>query len=383
MDDHTTTDLPHPVSVVRAPGRSDQDLLSTRQRSRRAARAKWVLLLVVLIAAGGALAEWYVTKDSATTDDAYTDGHAVTIAPQISGTVVSLDVTDNQRVRAGDLLFAIDPRAYVAARDQAKGSLQVAEAQLGNAQMSLDAARIDFPARLESARAQLAAAKATQFRAAADMRRQQNLPKQATTQQDIDTAQAALRSADAQVSQAEAGVKQADLVTQHIGEAEAQVRQLEAQVALARAQLDQAELNLSWTKVTAPQDGWITKRSVEQGNYMQAGQSVLSLVTPDIWVTANFKESQLARMRPGQHVDISVDAYPELKLKGHIDSVQLGSGSRFTAFPPENATGNFVKIVQRVPVKIVIDSGIDPNIPLPLGLSVEPSVHLSDTASTR
>jgi membrane fusion protein (multidrug efflux system) len=110
---------------------------------------------------------------------------------------------------------------------------------------------------------------------------------------------------------------------------------------------------------------------------------VLSLVTPDIWVTANFKESQLARMRPGQHVDISVDAYPELKLKGHIDSVQLGSGSRFTAFPPENATGNFVKIVQRVPVKIVIDSGIDPNIPLPLGLSVEPSVHLSDTASTR
>ncbi len=383
MDDHTTTDLPHPVSVVRAPGRSDQDLLSTRQRSRRAARAKWVLLLVVLIAAGGALAEWYVTKDSATTDDAYTDGHAVTIAPQISGTVVSLDVTDNQRVRAGDLLFAIDPRAYVAARDQAKGSLQVAEAQLGNAQMSLDAARIDFPARLELARAQLAAAKATQFRAAADMRRQQNLPKQATTQQDIDTAQAALRSADAQVSQAEAGVKQADLVTQHIGEAEAQVRQLEAQVALARAQLDQAELNLSWTKVTAPQDGWITKRSVEQGNYMQAGQSVLSLVTPDIWVTANFKESQLARMRPGQHVDISVDAYPELKLKGHIDSVQLGSGSRFTAFPPENATGNFVKIVQRVPVKIVIDSGIDPNIPLPLGLSVEPSVHLSDTASTR
>ena len=161
------------------------------------------------------------------------------------------------------------------------------------------------------------------------------------------------------------------------------MRQLEAQVALARAQLDQAELNLSWTKVVAPKDGWITKRNIEQGNYVQAGQSVLSLVTPDIWVTANFKESQLGRMRPGQQVDISVDAYPELKLKGHMDSIQLGSGSRFTAFPPENATGNFVKIVQRVPVKIVIDSGMDPNLPLPLGVSVEPTVQLSEHRPAR
>ena len=107
------------------------------------------------------------------------------------------------------------------------------------------------------------------------------------------------------------------------------------------------------------------------------------LVTPDIWVTANFKESQLDRMRPGQKVDISVDAYPQLKLKGHVDSIQLGSGSRFTAFPPENATGNFVKIVQRVPVKIVIDSGMDPNLPLPLGVSVEPTVRLGETTATK
>jgi membrane fusion protein (multidrug efflux system) len=115
---------------------------------------------------------------------------------------------------------------------------------------------------------------------------------------------------------------------------------------------------------------------VEQGNYVQQGQQIFSIVSPDVWITANFKENQLSRMRPGQHVDISVDAYPGLKLTGHVDSVQLGSGSKFTAFPPENATGNYVKIVQRVPVKIVIDSGLDPNIPLPLGISVEPTVTL-------
>jgi membrane fusion protein (multidrug efflux system) len=301
----------------------------------------------------------------------------------VSGTIVALDVTDNQRMKAGDVLMQIDPSAYIAARDQARGSLQVAEAQLANARIALVSARVDYPAKLAAAQARLAAAKATQFKAQADDRRQRSLPKQATMQQDIDTAEAALRSADAQVDQAQAAVRQAELVPEFIGEAEAQVHQLEAQVALARAQLAQAELNLSWTKVTAPQDGWITKRNVEQGNYVQAGQAVLSIVTPDFWVTANFKESQLERMRVGQKVDISVDAYPQLHLKGHVDSVQLGSGSRFTAFPPENATGNFVKIVQRVPVKIMIDSGMDPSLPLPLGISVVPTVRLGETTATK
>jgi len=362
-------------------GTGQQPILSSRpqdqQPGRRVARAKWVLLLIVLVAAVAATGYWYLGKDQATTDDAYTDGHAVTIAPQVSGTVVALNVADNQRVKSGDVLIEIDPRAYVAARDQARGSLQVAEAQLANARIALEAAKIDYPAKLAVAQAQLAAARATWFKADADARRQRGLPRQATSQQDIDNANAALRSADAQVDQAQAAVRQADIVPQMIGEAEAQVRQLEAQVALAHAQLDQAELNLSWTKVTAPQDGWITKRNVEQGNYVQAGQSIFAIVTPEIWITANFKESQLARMRPGQRVDISVDAYPSLALVGHVDSIQLGSGSRFTAFPPENATGNFVKIVQRIPVKIVIDSGMDPSLPLPLGLSAVPTVHLT------
>jgi membrane fusion protein (multidrug efflux system) len=152
------------------------------------------------------------------------------------------------------------------------------------------------------------------------------------------------------------------------------VRQLEAQVAQAQAQLDAAQLNLSYTEIRAPQDGWITKRNVELGTYLQTGQSIFSIVTPEVWVIANFKETQLAQMRAGQKARITVDGYPQLTLIGHVDSIQMGTGSLFTAFPAENATGNWVKIVQRVPVKIVIDSGLDPNLPLPLGLSVEPAV---------
>jgi membrane fusion protein (multidrug efflux system) len=374
MNDHTPTSELPPVATVRLRPRPDP---VPRTRDRRPRHAQLLLLLIVLVAAIGAVTFWYLTKDTASTDDAYTDGHAITVAPQVSGIVVALWVTDNQRVKAGDVLIEIDPRSYAAARDQAKSSLDVAEAQLADARINLDWARQDYPARLAAAKALLSAAEATHFKAQADQRRQRGLPRQATSQQDIDTADAALRTSEARIAEAQAAVQRAELVPEYVGQAEAHVHQLEAQVALARAQLQQAELNLSWTKVVAPQDGWITKRNVEQGNYVQAGQAVLSIVTPDIWITANFKESQLGRMRPGQKVDIAVDAYPNLKLTGHVDSIQLGSGSRFTAFPPENATGNFVKIVQRVPVKIAIDSGLDPAFPLPLGLSVEPTVHLA------
>jgi len=377
MDDQTTTtELPKGSALLGHAHPEPRDRLSVRPRRGRAARAKWALLLVVLAAAVVGTGHWYLTRNVATTDDAYTDGHAIMVAPQVSGTVVALNVEDNQRVKSGDVLFQIDPRSYTAARDQATGNLQIAQAELANARINLESAKVEYPAKLAAARAQLAAARATQFKADADARRQRGLPRQATTQQDIDSAEAALRNAVAQADRAQAELAQAELVPQYVAEAEARVTQLEAQVSLAQAQLDQANLNLSWTKITAPQDGWITKRSVEVGNYMQAAQSALSIVTPDLWITANFKESQLERMRPGQPVDISIDAYPQLRLRGHVDSVQLGSGSRFTAFPPENATGNFVKIVQRVPVKIVIDSGLDPNLPLPLGVSAIPTVRL-------
>ena len=148
----------------------------------------------------------------------------------------------------------------------------------------------------------------------------------------------------------------------------------QARIAELEAQLETANLNLSYTEVRAPFDGVVTKRNVQPGTLVQAGTALFSLVSPNVWVVANFKESQLERMKPGDKVTVSVDAWPDMELEGHVDSIQQGSGSRFSAFPAENATGNFVKIVQRVPVKIVIDKGLDPNKPLPLGLSVAPKV---------
>ncbi len=336
----------------------------------------FVLAALALAAIGGGTAYWYATRNLVSTDDAYTDGNTITIAPKIAGNVTELNVTDNQRVRAGDVLLRIDARAFLAARDQAAARVISAEAQLTNARLALEIARIVDPARLDSARAQRDAVKAVLIRAEADLRRQQALPRPATAQTSVDEATAASAQTRAQLAQAEAGVRQAEPVTQTIAQAEAQLRELEGELGQARAQLLQAEVNLSDCTLTAPQDGWVTKRNVSFGTFANAGGALMSLVTPDVWVTANFKETQLNRIRPGQHVRISVDAHPGLNLRGHVDSFQMGTGGRFSAFPPENATGNFVKIVQRVPVKIVIDEGLDPNLPLPLGLSVAPTVEL-------
>jgi membrane fusion protein (multidrug efflux system) len=332
--------------------------------------------LVVALLLGGGVYYWLTTRNIESTDDAYTDGRAVSIAPQVSGLVVSLDVTDNQFVRKGQPLIHIDPRQYVNDKNIAQGVLDTAKGQLAGLTFGAEIARKNFPARLKQAQAQLASAQAAEVKAQADYQRQRSLPKQATTQQEVDAATAAWLQAQAQVKLAEAQVMEAEPVPQQIGEADAQVSQQKGQTEQAQARLDQANLNLSWTVVTAPQDGWITKRNVEMGNYVTAGQQIFSIVSPEVWVTANFKESQLARIRPGQPVKIAVDAYPQLDIKGHVDSVQLGSGSKFTAFPPENATGNFIKIVQRVPVKILIDSGLDPALPLPLGISVVPTVKV-------
>lgn len=345
--------------------------------ANRKNRQPWIIvigLVVIGLLILGGVYYWWSTRNIESTDDAYTDGRAVTIAPQVSGVVISLDVTDNQFVKQGQPLVHIDPQQYTNDREQAEGVLVTAKNQYAGQQLGAEIARKNFPAQLEQANAQLANANATLDKAKADYNRQISLTKQATSQQDVDAARAALKQAEAQVMLAEAQVTQNSPVPQRIGETDAQVGQLKGQVEQAQARLDQAELNLSWTVVTAPQDGWITKRNVEAGTYVAAGQQIFSIVAPEVWVTANFKETQLSDMRPGQPVRIKIDAYPSLDVRGHVDSIQLGSGSKFTAFPPENATGNFVKVVQRVPVKIVIDSGLDPKIPLPLGISVEPTV---------
>jgi membrane fusion protein, multidrug efflux system len=331
-------------------------------------------VVLALVLGGGYY--WLSTRGIESTDDAYTDGTAITIAPKVSGYVVKLAIGDNTRVKAGDTILEIDPRDYQVARDKAVAAQALAQAQLDNARTALNIAKVRYPADLASADASVNSAKAGYAKAHADLVRQQKVDPRATTQQQVDAARQADQAAAATLEDAEAKLKIAQLVQQNIDQAQAQVKQLEAQAASAKADADQAALNLSYTHMTAPVDGWVTKRNVDLGSYLQPGQSLFSLVSTQVWVTANFKESQLTDMRPGQHVTINIDAYPGLKLDGHVDSIQMGSGSRFTAFPAENATGNYVKIVQRVPVKIVIDKGLDPKLPLPLGLSVDPEVDL-------
>jgi membrane fusion protein (multidrug efflux system) len=347
-----------------------------RRAHRRSIIIRTIFALIVLAAIIAGVFYWLSTRGFESTDDAYTDGRSVTIAPQVSGYVIELDVNDNQFVHKGDVLLRIDPRDYQAARDRAAGALAVAKGQLEGAEASLARAKITFPAALLAARGNLEVAKGNAFRAETDYKRQHGISREATTQQSVDASTAALQQAQGQVQQAEAQVTEATPVPQNIDVATASRDQLAGQVQQAQADLDRANLNLGYTVIRAPQDGWVTRRNVEVGNYAQPGNTVMDLVSPQVWVTANFKEDQLASMRPGQKVTISVDAYPSLKLTGHVDSIQEGSGSRFSAFPAENATGNFVKIVQRVPVKIDIDSGMDPEQPLPLGLSVEPTVRV-------
>ncbi len=352
----------------------NQDNDQQPERKRPGKKPLIILAVVVVIMLIVGFWFWFTTRNIETTDDAFTEGDAVTIAPKASGYVVKLLVKDNQRVKKGDLLVEIDPSDNRAQREQANAQLGLAVAQLHQAQAQLALSKVQYPAQRDQALADQAKAEANLLNAQADYRRQRGVDPRATSQRNIDSASAQLRSAQAQLQSAKAQVEVASQVALQIRQQETNVEAREQQVEQAKAQLSTADLNLSYTQVRAPYDGFVTKRNVQLGTLVQAGSSLFSLVSPEIWITANFKESQLQHMNPGDKVEISVDAWPDMKLEGHVDSIQMGSGSRFSTFPSENATGNYVKIVQRVPVKIVIDKGLDPNHPLPLGLSVEPKV---------
>jgi membrane fusion protein (multidrug efflux system) len=334
-----------------------------------------ILGVVVIAAAIGGFIYWFAHRNEMSTDDAYTDGNVVTMVPKVSGYVVALYVDDNSRIKKGDLLLKIDPRDYQTAVEQALAQLALAKAQVKSAQEALTIARVQYPAQLASALAQQQAAAASLRDADASYQRQHEVDRRATTQESIDQSTNQQQSARSSLETAQAQVRIARLVPQQIVQAALTVTQREAAVQQAQAQLDQANLNLSYTEVRAPSDGFITMRSAQLGGYLTTNQTMFMIVTPEVWVTANFKETQLGRMRVGDAVDLEIDAYSAIKLQGHVQSFQYGTGARFSAFPAENATGNFVKIVQRVPVKIVIDSGLDPDRPLPLGLSVDPVVH--------
>jgi membrane fusion protein (multidrug efflux system) len=358
--------------------KSDGDDKGADERARRK-RRPWVIgiaVVVLLLLAGGGVTYWLATRGTISTDDAYTDGNIVTIAPQVAGQVIALEVTDNQFVHKGDTLFRIDQRQFVYSREQAQGQFAASNAQIASQRLGVEIAKKNFPAALQLAQANLDSAKANLVLQQANYDRQRSLPKLATTQQEVETNASNYQQAKAQVEQAQARLVQAMPVQQNIGQSEQQVDQIKGQAEQARAQVEQANLNIEWSVVRAPQDGWVTKRNVNAGDYLTAGQQVMSLVTTDVWVTANYKETELDGMRTGQRVRIAIDAYPDLDLQGHVESIQRGSGSKFSAFPAENATGNFIKIVQRVPVKIVIDSGLRKEEPLPLGISVVPTVML-------
>ncbi|MGB9096933.1 HlyD family secretion protein [Erwinia sp.] len=351
-----------------------QDNNEPPERKRPGKKPLIILAVVVVVAIIIGLFFWLTSRNIETTDDAFTESDAITIAPKASGYVTELRVKDNQRVKKGDLLVVIDPRDNTAQRDQARAQLGLAVAQLHQAQASLELSKVQYPAQKDQALAQQAKAQANYLNAQEDYKRQRGVDPRATSQRNIDAANSQLRSAAAELASAKAQVEVASQITLQVRQQETNVEARQQQVEQAQAQLNTANLNLSYTEVRAPYDGFVTKRNVQVGTLVQAGTALFSLVSPDVWITANFKESQLERMKPGDKVEIGVDAWPDMKLEGHVDSVQMGSGSRFSTFPSENATGNYVKIVQRVPVKIVIDKGLDPNKPLPLGLSVEPKV---------
>lgn len=277
-------------------------------------KQKIIAGIVTCVALGIGMS-WLLGRGKESTDDANIEAHVIPISPKVSGYITSLNVRDNQSVKQGDVLVQIDPR--------------------------------DFELRLESAKANLASAEVFASNAATNARRQVAIGKAAAgTQKDMDNAVAAEATAKAAMDN-------------------------------ARAQLAIVEKDLADTAITAPEDGVVTLRTAEKGAYVGTGQQLFTLVGAERWVVANYKEVQITHMRPGQKADIKVDAYPALHLEGHVDSIQSGTGARFSAFPAENATGNFVKIVQRVPVKIVIDTPIPSDVVLGAGLSVHPTVYLT------
>ena len=302
------------------------------------------------------------------TDDAFIDGYVPLIAPRVSGPIVKLLIVDNEEVKAGDELVEIDPSDYQVSLSQAQADLAAAKSQLDSAQAQQEVSE----SKVTQANAAVVSAEAQNDRANADLKRYQSVESRAVSKTDFDQTQARARSAAADLDSARSQVKSAEA---DVALSKAGVETANAAIQQAQAKLDQAQLNLSYTKIVAPFDGRITARTVQLGNYVSPGQALFALVPRDVWVTANFKETQLANMRPGQPVEVHVDAYGRT-FKGKVDSLQAGSGARFSLLPPENAVGNYVKVVQRVPVKIVFDEDLPTNLDIAPGMSVEPKVKV-------
>ncbi len=331
----------------------------------------WIARGLVVLGLAAVLIYWAKglidNRGRESTDDAFIEAHIMQISPKISEKVQRILVTDNQLVKSGDLLVELDPRDTQALVKQAEANLDSAQAKLAEAKARLGADQAGHAQAL----ADVNESKALADNAGQELTRSKTLRESgAIAQREYDqrlagglSSNAALASKEQKAIAAEAGV---NIALASVASAEAWVEQ-------SKALLDTARLRLENTKILAPGAGRITRKNVETGNFVQPGNALMAIVAPEVWVVANFKETQLARVRPGQPVEIRVDSYPGLRLQGRVDSIQAGTGSRFSLLPPENATGNYVKVVQRVPVKITLEVPAGAPLLAP-GMSVSPSV---------
>jgi membrane fusion protein (multidrug efflux system) len=324
-----------------------------------------VLALLIIIAAILTYYFWHRSQIYVSTDDAFVEGHIYTISARISGAISGVYVVDNQWVEQNELLVKLDPATYEVAVRNDEAALDLARNQV--AQMQAD---------VQVAEAQLRNAEANLQLADEELKRAQELVKSGIqSQQQLDRARATERVARGGVQAAYEQLRKAKAALGTIPESG-----VHPLIAQRRAELEQAKLDLIYTNIYAPVHGHVTQKSAEVGERIQSGQPLMSIVPlNDIWIVANYKETQLKRVRVGQPVEIRVDAYPEIKLEGAVQSIMAGSGAVFSLFPPENATGNYVKVVQRIPVKIVLDERSDSQV-LRVGMSVVPTI---DTTAAR
>jgi len=370
---------------------------------RQHPRAKWALifLLIIGIAFGIYIWSYYSARES--TDDAQIDGHIGPISSRVPGTAIEVYVDDNMVVKRGQILVQLDPKDYQVMLEKAEADLADAIATARAAQTgvpitsttstsNIDVSHAALNAaqhEVSAAQAQVAEADANYVKTSQDLKRYQQLvDKDEISKQQydaavaaeqaaratLDAARSAVATAESHVVQAQANVRAAQIAPQQVAQFRARAGAAEAAVKTRQAAVDQAKLNLEYTTIHAPFDGVVSKRSVEPGSVIAAGQPLFSLVDlEDLWVTANFKETQLKDMKVGQHATIHVDAFDH-DYKGYVASFGGATGARFSLLPPENATGNYVKVVQRVPVRINLDKGEDPGHRLRPGMSVEPTV---------
>ncbi|EBI6201055.1 HlyD family secretion protein [Salmonella enterica subsp. enterica serovar Infantis] len=338
------------------------------QHKKRVFAAFAFLLLVIALIVGGWW--WFFWRGVESTDDAFIDGYLSRISPQVAGQIMTIEVRDNQYVTKNTPLIRLDPRDEEIALKKEQAAYAVIQAQLQQNQAEQAALR----ALTGQTQADVKVAQAEYQRDQKEYQRylesgnavsKSALDKQAT--------QAKISAATLLARQKSLNSSQAKLV-----KAEAGMVEIKALLKQAQAAIDNAQLKLSYMSITAPVDGFVTKRTVSVGNYVTVGKEMLTLINNSLWVTANFKESQLRKMRPGQRVDMSVDAFPGHVFQGRVDSIQRATGSVFSILPAENATGNYVKVVQRVPVRIVFTDKDISRYPLSPGMSVVPRVYVTD-----